>query len=87
MEDRAVLVLGVLSRLSSQDIAVLCEEVSRSPLEAIERYCPYLLDEEIEVARCQAGGKAWWALLLALIIAAGQGGTCVRARQHLGSTL
>lgn len=79
MEDRAVLVLGVLSRLLSRDIAALCREVSRSPLEAIEHYCPYLLDEEIEVARCQAGGKTQWALLLALIVATGQGGTCAVA--------
>lgn len=79
VEDRAVLVLGVLSLLLSRDIAALCREVSRSPLEAIEHYCPYHLDEEMEVARCQAGGKTRWALLLALIVAAGQGGTCATA--------
>lgn len=79
MEDRAVLVLGALSRLSSRDMAALCEEVSRSPLEASEHYCPYLRDEEIEVARCQAGDKTRWVLLLALTIAAGQGVMCAIA--------
>lgn len=59
MEDRTVLVFAV-SRLSSRDMAVLCEEVSRSPLEASKHYRPYLLDEKIEVARCQAGDKTQW---------------------------
>lgn len=76
VEDRAVLVLAVLSCLSSRGIASLCREVSQSPLEAIEHYCPYLPDEEIEVAQCQAGGKTQGALLL---VATGQGVCCVVA--------
>jgi len=79
MEDRAVLVLGALSRLASRATAALCGEVSWSPLEASQDYCPYLLGEEIEVPgwRQNPVGSA-----------AGPDGSCrPRGRPCHGSTL